>query len=65
MEYKITINLDNAAFDNPMENGRNDYRPELARIIRDLAAEVEQASTLFVSLRDINGNRVGKAEVVK
>lgn len=59
MKLIITIKLDSAAFDDG--NGT-----EVARILRELANEITD-TTLEAGdsqgLRDINGNRVGTAEV--
>ncbi len=65
MEFKLSINLDNAAFqDNPSE---------LADILRSLANRLESDNPLtgldvgdFTNLpiRDSNGNRVGVANIV-
>ena len=59
--FTIDIQCDNAAFDPP--------RPELARILRHVVTELEDARLVEsgaadaehggYSLRDINGNRVG------
>lgn len=48
----ITINIENSgeAFDEP--------RPEIARILRELAARIENDHTPSV-VRDINGNKCG------
>lgn len=61
-ELNITIHLDNAAFDG------EDVGPEIARILRRVATELEVAGRLEISeytknLRDSNGNKVGTAEV--
>ena len=56
MRAEITINMDNAAFD---DDG------ELARILRRLADDLgTQKRALIMNLRDINGNRVGTFEIV-
>lgn len=52
----ITINVDNAAFE---EAGGS----EVARILRGLAADYEDGFHVFQTLRDINGNAVGTAEL--
>jgi len=59
MQATLTIQMDNAAFE---ENS-----VELARILQDIASEIEQrggvvAGDSFVAM-DLNGNRVGKLEV--
>ena len=61
MKLKITIEMDNAAFD----GGRGE---ESARILRDLA-DLMDGSQLFAGngwiLRDTNGNTVGAARVTR
>lgn len=52
MIFNIKIHMDNAAFD--------DYpATELARILNDLAERVKDGETPPMSLRDLNGNKVG------
>ena len=52
MRFTLTIDLDNAAFDDaPMT--------ELARILRRLAARAERGEDVTGALWDANGNRVG------
>jgi len=60
MQAKITIHMDNAAFENP--------GLELAQILRDLANKVENSDFADeydrnLSLRDMNGNTVGQLKV--
>jgi len=55
MVYTITINIDNDAF-------KGDCRPEVIRILQKLAAHLE-GGELEKTLKDYNGNTVGKAEV--
>lgn len=58
MTAKIEIRMDNAAFED---------RPatELGRILRDLADNVEAGDfPNQISLRDLNGNRVGNFEIL-
>jgi hypothetical protein len=55
MNCKININMDNEAFsENP------EY--ELARILKDLSARIENTvrKPPFYVIRDINGNKVGE-----
>lgn len=65
MKAVITVQMDNAAFEN--ENDTNGA--ELGRILRDLADKVENGGTLSlyagegINLRDANGNAVGQLEV--
>jgi len=63
MEYSgrllIQIETSNAAFD-------DDPGMEIARILRELADTMESRSSWFpqtMILRDVNGNKVGAAEV--
>lgn len=56
MKAKIEIEMNGAAFDDAPAS-------ELARILRAAAAEIE-AGELPGGLRDINGNTVGKLEVI-
>jgi len=62
MTLKITIIMDNAAFE-----GRSG--DECARILRDAADKLDgrdmiSGGTLF-TLRDVNGNRVGEVQVAR
>jgi hypothetical protein len=61
MDLKLTVNLDNAAFDE--EHGGPG--PELARIFRSLADSFEGGwcEPLEVAVMDESGNRVGTLEV--
>ena len=55
---KVILKTGNAAFE--AEN----YGPEVARILRDLADQFEVSSAddlQDINLRDINGNKVGEA----
>lgn len=56
MTFVVRIDTDNAAFE-------DDPRPELARILRVIADKVEQSGNeigWFQTVRDINGNDVGR-----
>ena len=53
---RIEINVNNAAFADGNE------RPEVARILRNLADKIEQHSNPEI-LMDLNGNRCGYIEV--
>ena len=56
MKFTVEIECDNAAFaDEPYE--------ELARILRELADDIEESCSASHPLRDINGNRVGHSAV--
>lgn len=53
-KFRVEINTDNAAFgDNP--------ELELSRILGELADTVAENPLEVISLRDVNGNTVGKA----
>ncbi len=58
MKARIEIQMDNAAFD---EMG---HASELGRILRELAHEIETNGETGCPLHDINGNTVGKFEVL-
>ena len=56
-QITITIDIDNAAFE---EAGGS----EVARILRELADQYDsEGFHIFETLRDANGNRVGKVEL--
>ena len=61
MKLTITIEMDNAAF----EDGQN--TPEVCRILRDYCNKIERGGELAdgdsENMRDINGNKAGRAEV--
>jgi hypothetical protein len=58
MDFVVRINTDNAAF----EGGNR--RPEIARILREIAVRVEQtAGGLNGKALDINGNTTAKWEL--
>ena len=53
--FKLSIKLDNAAFDDPC--------PEIARILKETAARIEEQSRInevHGKTRDYNGNTVGE-----
>jgi len=56
MRAKIEIEMGNAAFE-------DDPAPELVRILRKLADDIESSGADTLPLRDINGNRVGIFDV--
>lgn len=58
MEFKMTVNMDNAAFD------RGDGR-ELARILREVADRLADVQEGSGSVRDVNGNKVGEYEITE
>ncbi len=62
MKLTLTIDMDNAAFESPNAG------PEAARILRHVARKVDGYTGLKdfeCPLMDINGNRVGQAEVTE
>ena len=59
MEAIIKINMDNAAF----EDGCDGYA-ELARILKNLSNYLYDQGSTDKNLFDINGNKVGKLEIV-
>lgn len=54
MRFTIDIECNNSAFD-------PDPWPELARILRDMAGQLEERHPDYMTLRDVNGNAVGNA----
>jgi hypothetical protein len=59
--FAVHLSTDGAAFDTESGGDRN---TEVARILRELADELENAApegAFFKRLRDFNGNRVGFA----
>jgi len=61
MKLKLSLRMDNAAFFEVSGS-------EVARILRKLAADYEDRDLLpgeSSDLRDVNGNTVGQAKVVK
>jgi hypothetical protein len=60
MKFNLTINCDNAAFDDKPQE-------EVARILRELASKLCGYDLSYMNcgpLRDNNGNRVGEWEYV-
>jgi hypothetical protein len=65
MKFKLTITVDNEAF-------KNDPRPELARILKELSKRVTGQESLAMLKFEgvpvwniINGNRVGIASITE
>lgn len=56
MKLKIEIQMDNAAF---ADDG-NEGRDETARLLKVVAAKLEAGSESRAGLYDINGNKVGQ-----
>ena len=61
VQFRLTINTDNAAFEGQYQG--DDHRFEVARILRDVADRLQRGEdfSFFETLRDINGNDVGRA----
>lgn len=59
MEFKLTINTDNAAFDGAIN-------AEVARILHELATRIETANSAanYFIVVDGNGNKVGTGEFI-
>ena len=58
MAFRLTVDIEGAAFaDNPA--------PEVARILRAVAEDLERGGDydFFRTLRDVNGNDVGRARM--
>lgn len=67
MKFTVHISTDNAAFHPVSEDEEFRPGPEVARILRELADQVEYSQLVPgvpIRLRDYNGNRVGYAELV-
>lgn len=56
MRFTLSIDMDNAAFENAFE---------LNRILLDVAEKATQGPCHAQSVRDINGNRVGQWKVTE
>jgi len=52
MHFDLTVDVDNAAFEDALAS-------ETARILRDVARRLERGEDLPFTLRDANGNSVG------
>ena len=62
MKFKVSIRVDNAAFFNGAEGC------EVARILREVADKFDGEALSAgqeVSVRDVNGNKVGEVKVVR
>lgn len=55
VDFVLKINCDNAAFEDDQRG------EEVARILREVAKQVEEGYTYIPQLHDYNGNRVGTA----
>jgi len=63
MKYIITINTDNQAFG---ENNSDDEAIEVARILMGYANAIKDGEIIYdISLKDINGNKVGTVGKVR
>ena len=59
MQYLVSISLDNDAFASKIAAA-----DEVARILEQLAAQTREACMLQDrTLRDVNGNKVGRADI--
>lgn len=58
MTFELTLDLDNAAFDEPQTGA------EIARILREVAVLVD-GGRMAGPLRDVNGNTVGLCAMVR
>ena len=59
-EFKITFNTDNAAFDDPLQDGSSwCSRSEVNRILTFIGTEIISGRTQGI-VRDCNGNTVGQ-----
>jgi len=57
MDYTITINCDNAAFEeNPAI--------EISRILKEFSERLSEGALLDCKIRDVNGNVVGFAKTI-
>jgi hypothetical protein len=56
MDAKITVNMDNAAFEGSPAT-------ELARILRKLAKRIEDTGCDYAPIMDENGNKVGELNI--
>lgn len=55
MNFTLSINCDNAAFEEDNQGG------EVARILREVASQLDAGYTNMPRLMDYNGNTVGSA----
>lgn len=61
--FVLKIKTANAAFHD--HDGKPQAAPEVARILRELATALENDSPMIeYALRDVNGNRVGTAQLI-
>ena len=61
MAFTLKIDTDNAAFYDDSDGDAFDPGPELARIFRELADQVEEGDLYAEgAVRDVNGNTVGR-----
>ncbi len=60
MNIQITINCDNAAFD-----GISGEKQEIIRILNNIACNLKEPYICNFSLYDLNGNKIGKFEVIE
>lgn len=62
MKFNLTINCNNAAFCEGDEPTTQSAGPEIARILRQVARQIENGAPFdyFQTIRDLNGNDVGR-----
>lgn len=60
MKLTLTLEMNNAAFDDG-----NEGRSEAARILMDAADKIGMGGYLLGSLRDYNGNTVGRFDITE
>lgn len=68
MKFELHVSTDNAAFYSGRDADEYDPAPELARILRALADGIEPSRLVPgvpIRLLDVNGNRVGYAELAE
>ena len=61
MDIIITINCDNAAF----QEDREGYAQEVPRILKELGSYLRSCPLEDTTLTDCNGNAVGKFKVIE
>lgn len=60
--FKLTMETDNAAFEDRPEQEVRRILHELAKVVDDEGLDLKRGTE--IKLRDVNGNTVGKAEFV-
>ena len=62
MKLKITINLDNAAFE---DGGTDEAIRAVTEALEDLRGRWPEQAGASANVRDLNGNKVGEAKVTR